>query len=382
MQEPIQKENHSAGAGSARTNGGPPDFRQFISALDLGQHLLRVEKPMDWRDEIGRVSSRSDRPMLFESIKDYPGWNLFTGGLSRPVFFALALGLEPGISRSGLVSAMRHRLTQPCPTVPGQSGPLTEIVREGKEVNLNDLPVPRWNPIDAGRYVGTWHVNITKDPDTGSRNLGIYRMQILSENQATVSVSPHSHLAAHMAKAENSQRSLDMAVAIGIPEPIIIAGAAGLPLGTDELAVAGGLMTRPVEVIKCRTVDLEVPADSELVLEGKIRPSVRVKDGPYMDYAGIPSVNPRAYLFEVTGIMRRQRPIFRGMAVGRPGAEDHQLFALLSQLGLVDFHGSRIRHAMQNALLRRRLFRLFQWTGRFGRLKKRLTGKRGDALCE
>jgi UbiD family decarboxylase len=135
-------------------------------------------------------------------------------------------------------------------------------------------------------------------------------------------------------------------------------------------------------VIKCRTVDLEVPADSELVLEGRIRPGIRVKDGPYMDYAGVPSVNPRAYLFELTAIMRRQSPIFRGMAVGRPGAEDHQLFALLSQMGLVDFHGSRIRQLMQNALLRRRLFRLFQWTGRFGRLKMRLMGKRGDALCE
>jgi UbiD family decarboxylase len=382
MPLPIEKETEPAGAGSDKAGAGPPDFRQFIGALEVGKHLRRVDKPADWRDEIGEVSSRFAGPLLFDSIKDYPGWSLFTGGLARPEFFALALGLEPGISRPGLVSAVRQRLTRPCAPVAVQDGPLTEVVRAGKEANLNDLPVPRWNPIDAGRYVGTWHVNITKDPDTGGRNLGIYRMQILNETQATVSVSPHSHLAMHMAKAEHSQRPLDMAVAIGIPEPIIIAGAAGLPYGTDELAVAGGLLTRPVEVIKCRTIDLEVPADAELVLEGKIRPGVRVKDGPYMDYAGIPSVNPRAYLFDVTAIMRRQRPIFRGMAVGRPGAEDHQLFALLSQLGLVDFHGSRIRQAMQNALLRCGLFRLFQWTGRLGRLKNRLKGKRGDALCE
>ncbi len=377
MQEPLASLSPESLPGQAA--GDVPDFRQFISALDAHQHLVRVDKRADWRSEIGEVSGRSDLPMLFESIQDYPGWRLFTGGLSRPAFFALALGLTPGTGWSALVQTVRERLARPREPITVQDGPVLEVVRLGKEANLNDLPVPRWSPIDAGRYVGTWHVNITKDPGTGSRNLGVYRMQILSENQATVSAWPHSHLAMHMAKAERSQRPLDMAVVIGIPEPLIVAGAAGLPYGTDELAVAGGLMNRPVEVVKCRTVDLEVPANAEIVLEGRIRPGARVKDGPYMDYAGIPSVNPRAYLFELTAILHREGPIFRGTAVGRAGAEDHQLFALLSQLGLVDFHGSTMRQAMQNALLRRGSFRLFQWTGRLGRSKDRLTGKREDA---
>jgi UbiD family decarboxylase len=362
--------------------GGVPDFRQFISALDAHQYLLRVDKRVDWRSEIGEVSRRSDLPMLFESIQGYPGWRLFTGGLSRAAFLALALGMTPDTDWPRLVQTVRERLARPCEPITVQDGPVLEVVRIGREANLNDLPVPRWNPVDAGRYVGTWHANITKDPGTGSRNLGVYRMEILSENQATVSVSPHSHLAMHMAQAERSQRPLEMAVAIGLPEPLIVAGAAGLPYGTDELAVAGGLINGPVEVVECRTVDLEVPADAELVLEGRIRPGARVKDGPYMDYAGIPSVNSQAYLFEVTAMLHRQEPIFRGTAVGRAGAEDHQLFALLSQLGLVDLHGSTTRQAMQDALLRRRLFRLFQWTGRLGRAKDMLTGKREDASCE
>jgi hypothetical protein len=122
---------------------------------------------------------------------------------------------------------------------------------------------------------------------------------------------------------------------------------------------------------------MEVPAEAEVVLEGKILPGMRVKDGPYLDYAGIPSVNPVAYLFEVTALSWRDKPVFRGMAVGRPGAEDHQLFTILSRLGLLDFHGSRIRRKLQNALVKRKFFRSFQWTGRLGYYKRKLTGKTG-----
>jgi 2,5-furandicarboxylate decarboxylase 1 len=349
-------------------------LREFISALEKAGLLKRVREPVDWRFEIGQRSAQSDSPMLFESVKDYPDWQVFTGGLSRLECIALALGVEAGISQSGLVRILRERLAKPSPPVIAEKGAVAETVRVGSEVDLSELPAPWWSEIDAGRYVGTWHVNISKDPETGSRNLGVYRMQVLNRNQTTVSVSPHSHLARHMEKCERAGRPLEMAVPIGVAEAVVVAGSAALPFGVDELEAAGSLMKQPVEVIKCRTVDLEIPANSELALEGRILPGERVKDGPYLDYAGIPSVNRRAYLFEVTAILRRVRPIFRGMAVGRAGAEDHQLFAVLAQLGLLNFHGSQIRQKMQNTLLRAGLFRPFQWTGRIGLLKKRFKG--------
>jgi 4-hydroxy-3-polyprenylbenzoate decarboxylase len=349
------------------------NLRQFISALDEAGSLHRISEQVDWRVQLGQMSQQSGSPMLFEAVKDYPHWKIFTGGFSRLRFIAVALGLDAGISKRELILAMRERLTKPLPPILTRQRAVDTFLTD-KKVNLFDLPVPQWSEIDAGRYVGTWHINITKDPETLTRNLGIYRMLILNKNQTTLSVSPRSHLAMHMEKAERAGHPLEMAVAIGVAEPIIMAAAAALPNATDELTVAGGLMCRPVEIVKCNTVDLEVPADSELVLEGKIIPGERVNDGPYMDYAGIPSVNPKAYLFHVTAVSWRDQPIFRGMAVGRPGAEDHQLFVLLSQIGLLDFHGSRIRRALQGALIRHRLFRPFQWVGRFGLLKKRLKG--------
>jgi len=350
-----------------------PGLREFIAGLDHTGLLVRRTAPTDWRFQLGELSRQSDSPLLFERIKDYPGYKLFTGGLSSIPSIALALGLEPATPQLELVRVLKGRLSRPQPTLEVRTGLPPTTSATGSQVKLYNLPVPWWSEIDAGRYVGTWHLNITKDPETGKRNAGIYRMQVLSENQTTVSVSPRSHLAMHLEQCERARRPLEMAVAIGVAEPLIMAAAAALPYGTDELTVAGGFLTQPVEVAKCRTVDLEAPANAEIVLEGKILPGAWVTDGPYLDYAGIPSVNPRAFLFEVTAVTSREQPIFRGMAVGRRGAEDHQLFALLSRLGLVDFHGSHFRQRLQNILLRRRCFRLFQWAGRVGYWKGRLT---------
>ena len=347
------------------------DLRDFIRSLDQAGFLVRVNDSVDWRYEIGRISSDTNRPLLFQNIKGYPNHQVFTGGLLRIPFVALALGMAQDTPRAVVIRTLRERMQQPRTPVMVASGPAAERITVGREVDLHSLPAPWWNETDGGRYIGTWHANLTKDPETGERNAGVYRMQVIGANQTTVSVSPKSHLALHMHKAEQAQRPLEMAVAIGVAEPIVVAAGAAFPYGTDELAVAGGLMGQAVEMVNCRTIALDVPANSEIVLEGVIRPGVRVRDGPYVDYAGIPSVNPKAYLFEVSAITQRDKPIFRGAAVGRPGAEDHQVYALLADLGLVDFHGSRVRQTMQTALLRWRLYRLFQWTGRLGFLKPR-----------
>jgi 4-hydroxy-3-polyprenylbenzoate decarboxylase len=221
----------------------------------------------------------------------------------------------------------------------------------------------------------TWHLNISRDPETGTRNVGVYRMQIIAPNQTTVSVSPGSHLALQIRKAERKDEALPLAVAIGVDERLVISAASAPAYGIDEYALAGGLAGRPIELIRCATQPLEVPADSEIVIEGFIKPGIRVQDGPFLDYAGIPSTNHNGHLFEATALLFRSNFIFRGTAVGRPGAEDHQLYSVLSHLRLADFHGSRIRHSMQTFLLRRRAFKLFQMTGRIGQLTRGKTSK-------
>ena len=356
--------------------GESTGLRHFIQRLSDNGRLVRVKKPTEWRFEIGRMTRQSRSPLLFENIREYPGQQVFTNGLSDIDSIALALGFEAGRSRKSLLTEARRRMASPLKPEIVQTSTVFENIISARELNLLQLPVPHWSYKDRARYLGTWHINVTKDPETGSRNIGVYRMQLLGPTRATVSASPSSHLARQFAKAEKQGRSLPMAVAIGVSEAVVIAAAAAYPDGMDEYDLAGALQQLPVSLISCQSAPLEVPADSEIVIEGAIQPFVRVQDGPYFDYTGTPNTNPNAFLFEATRLMHRSNPIFRGAAIGVPGAEDHQLFAFLAALNLVDFHGSRLKQTVQNFLLKQRLFRVFQFSGKIGPLLRRKSSTR------
>lgn len=358
---------------STECGGACADLRAFIQELEAAGRLVRVKTAVDWKFALGKMARTCRAPLLFENITGYPGQPVFTNGLCDAACIAIALGLNAGVSRENLVKEAKWRATHPIDPVVVESGPVLENIVEEDDIDLRKLPVPWWSERDAGRYLGTWHVNVTKDPKTHARNVGVYRMQLLGRTQATVSASPASHLSRHLAKSEKEGRPLPMAVAIGVSEVVMMAAAAACPAGMDEYCMAGALQQRPVELVRCETVDIEVPARSEIVIEGQIQPDVRVQDGPYFDYTGKTNTNPRAYLFVATRVTFRNDPIFRGTSIGMPGAEDHQLFALLAELGLVDFHGSRLKQAAQNLLLRRRLFRGFQLAGELGAM---LSGKK------
>ncbi len=342
------------------------ELREFIDLLSKERLLRRVDREVDWRFELGEISRNNQVPLLFERIKDYPGHRVFTNGMSSISSMAMALGLGPEKRWRTLITEARRKAAALIePTVVDQ-GPALENIVPAPEIDFLDFPIPQWSSDDGGRYIGTWHINVTRDLETGSRNLGVYRMEVLGPNQATVSTSPNSHLARHVAKAEKAGRPLEMAVAIGTPEAVMMAAAAGAPYEMDEYGLAGGLQGESIRLVRCGTVNLEVPADSEIVIEGLIKPGVRVQDGPYFDYAGTANTNPYAFLFEATRLMFRTNPIFRGTAVGRAGAEDQQVFSVLSELGLFDFHGSRPKHHILAYLVKRRFFEAFQLAGRTG----------------
>lgn len=345
------------------------DLRQFIVSLEEKGYLKRVKNVTDWKYEIGSIARKEkNNAILFENIKDYNEFRLFTGGLSGIPQIAIALGLEPQIKIIDLIKIIKCRAVSPILPKLLDTNPFEYKTFEGNFVNLYDLPVPWWNELDRGRYIGTWHINVTKSYSNYSRNVGVYRMEIVGKNQTTVSVSSGSDLAAHMKIAETLEKDLELAVAVGVSETIVMAAAAALPRGNDEFTVAGGFEKKAIELIKCKTVDLEVPLTAEIVMEGVLKKNVRIKDGPYFDYTGTQSINPNAYLFEIRLLKYRNRPIFRGMSVGVSGAEDHILFRILSNIGLVNFHGSRVRQRIQNVLLKKGYYRLFQKTGKIGKI--------------
>ena len=342
------------------------DMRSFIDCLQKRGQLRRIDRQVDWKYELGAMTREAQVPLLFENIKDYPGHQVFTNGLIHLSSIALALGMESGTSRKDLVKELRRRITTPVPPARVTNGPVLENIVEELQLDLLKFPVPHWNKSDAGRYIGTWHVNISRDPEDRSYNLGVYRMQVLGPRQATISTSSKSHLGIHFAKSEAMGKPLETAVAIGVSEAVFMAAGAGYPCGKDEYELAGALQGKSVNLVKCEDVDLEAPADTEILIEGHIKPRVRVLDGPYFDYAGKATTNPKAFLFEATRMMFRSKPIFRGAVVGYPGAEDIQLFSALSEVGLFDFHGSRLRRGLQIFFLKEGFFRAFQFAGRIG----------------
>jgi UbiD family decarboxylase len=342
---------------SVRTEAG--SLRAFIHAIEGAGRLVRVLEPVHWRYELGRMARASKSSLLFENIVDYPGQRVFTNGLRDVSLIGIALGLGTRWGREQLIVEARHRAAMQMASQIVEHGPVMENVIEGDAVDLTRFPVPHWNEQDCDRYIGTWHINVTSDPETGARNVGLYRMQLLGARRATVSTSPGSHLAQHVAKAERVGDPLPMAMAIGVGEATIMAAAAGCPLGVDEFAVAGGFRGWALDLVRCGTVDLDVPADAEIVVEGFIHPNVRVQDGPYFDYTGTVNTNPNAFLFEATRVMHRDGAIFRGTSIGVPGAEDHQLLAILAEIKLLDFHGSNVKKSFQDMVLRERFRR---WT--------------------
>jgi UbiD family decarboxylase len=341
-------------------------IRDFISLLEEAGELVRIIEEVDWKYDIGdrtreaQADNARNKALLFENIRDYHGSRVFTNGLGSFGRIALALGLDPLTPRKKLASIFSQRISHPIEPVLTGDGAFRENILTGDALDLAVLPVPWWNRLDGGRYVGTWHLNLTKDQETGARNVGVYRMQLLNSRQAAISYSDGSDIAHHIAQAEKREEPLEMAVAIGVDEVLVMAASAAFPRGVDEFYPAGGLKTRAIELTKCRTVDIEVPASAEIIIEGHILPRQRVAEGPFVDYLGNVTQNPTAAVFEASCMMYRNNPVFRGAAVGMPGAEDHILFSLLSSASRLDFHGSGAKQDFQNIMFRKGLYKTLQ----------------------
>lgn len=306
-----------------------PDLRAFIAKLDSIGELARVRQEVDWDCEVGAwlrhaIDMRPPGPaVLFENIKGYDkSYRIFAGAVATARRFATALELDPETPVRDLVNVFKDRIGARIRPILVDTGPVKECIHTGSEVDVLEFPTPFWTPRDGGRFIGTWHGVLSKDAVTGRRNMGTYRVQIQGRNLCSVGFLPQAHLGYHFAQRAEPGQTLDVAVIIGADETIPMAAASGLPLGVDEYEAAGGLRLEPVELVKCETVDLEVPANAEIVLEGKLHTDRRVPEGPFGEYTGYHGGSIRMRpVIEVTGIMHRKDPIYRGSLAGKPPTE-------------------------------------------------------------
>lgn len=316
------------------------DLRDFIDTLDEKGHLKRIAVEVDPILEMAEINDRVVKEggpaLLFETPKGSSVkccLNLF-GSFER-MKLALEVDdldrigermlefLEPEIPTGffGKLKALPKlkRLADFLPKYV-KSGPCKEvIIRDNPSLDI--LPILKTWPMDGGRFI-TLPMVFTKDPETGSRNCGMYRMQVYDGRTTGMHWHMHKDGARHFRKAEELGTRLPVAVAIGSDPAVMYSSTAPLPPDIDEMLLAGFLRENPVEMVKCETSDIEVPANSEIVLEGYCEPGERRTEGPFGDHTGYYSLSDEFPVFHLECITMRKDAIYPATIVGKPPMED------------------------------------------------------------
>jgi 4-hydroxy-3-polyprenylbenzoate decarboxylase len=315
-----------------------PDLRAWIKLLEREGELVRVTAEVDPHLEVTEIVDRvvkADGPaLLFENPKgsEHPLLvNQF--GTERRMCLALDAGSLDEVGRrlgevlemqppQGLAEKVRglKKLKSIADSQPKRvrGGPVQEVVRTGDQVDLGALPIQTCWPGDAAPFI-TLPAVITKDPHTGGRNVGMYRMQLLDARTTAMHWQIHKDGRADYLLADGR---LEVAVALGLDPVTTYAASAPLPKHVDELMLAGFLRGEAVELVPCKTVDLEVPANAEIVLEGYIAKDELTTEGPFGDHTGYYSPAEPFPVFHVDAVTMRRGAIYPSIVVGKPPAED------------------------------------------------------------
>jgi len=316
----------------------PRDLRDWIRLLEREGELVRVAVEVDPDLEITEIVDRTVKAggpaLLFERPKGSEHALLINQfGSERRMCLAFgAASLDEVAERlqtivemqppQGLADKVRGllKLKSIADSVPRtvRSGPCQEIVLEGEAVDLGLLPVQRCWPGDPAPFL-TLPAVITKDPRTGTRNVGMYRMQKIDARSTFMHWQVHKDGRMDYLAADGR---LEVAVALGLDPVSAYAASAPLPKHVDELMLAGFLRGEPVELVRARTVDLEVPAHAEIVLEGYVERGDEGIEGPFGDHTGYYSPPEPFPVFHLTAMTMRREAIYPSIVVGRPPAED------------------------------------------------------------
>ncbi|MBK6867531.1 MAG: phenylphosphate carboxylase subunit beta [Burkholderiales bacterium] len=312
------------------------DLRTYIEACRQADELKVVSAPVDWNLEISHISKlveeRKGPALLFENIKGYDT-PVFTGAFATTKRLAIMLGLphqlsmcesaqawmKKSISAEGLIKAREVK-----------DGPVLENVLTGDDVNLERFPVPKFFPLDGGRYIGTMVFVVLRDPETGETNLGTYRMQMLDQKTCGVQILPGKRGERIMKKYAKLGKKMPAAAVIGC-DPLIFMAGTLMHKGANDFDITGTVRGQPAEYLMAPLTGLPVPAGAEIVLEGEIDPNHFRQEGPFAEYTGYytdelhhPILKPA---LEVKQILHRNQPILWATGQGRPVTDVHMLLA-------------------------------------------------------
>jgi len=322
------------------------DLRAFIKRLEKEGELKRIPVEVDPVLEIAEITDRVSKEMgpalLFENPKGSEHPLLINAfGSYRRMNLALAVeSLEEVAARieelleikapEGMLDKLKMlpKLADLANFIPKtvRSGACQEVVKT-EDFSLLDFPILQCWPQDAGRFI-TLPLVFSKDPKTGKRNCGVYRMQVFDKTTTAMHWQTHKHGAQHFREARRvkggtgEEGRIEVAVAIGADPAVIFSGIVPLPDDLDEMMFAGFLRRKSVDMVPCKTVALEVPANAEIVLEGYVELDELRQEGPFGDHTGFYSLADDYPVFHVNCVTHRKKPIYQTIIVGKPPQED------------------------------------------------------------
>jgi len=301
------------------------DLQEYLGRLEEAGKLHHVRKPVDPAWEVAAVTrhmferySWADRKALYFDRVGQSEFPLVVGAVGgSPSIYALALNTTVDEIPSVWEKAQRDPIE---PEIV-KTGLCKEVMAQGPDLDIGILPHAVWTPSrDPGPFI-TAPLVVTKEPETGSRNIGTYRLQVKGPSKLGIFMGHEKHGARHLRKYEAMGKDMPVAIVIGADPAVTLASVTKFAYGTDEYRVAGGLRGEPLPMVKCETVDLEVPADAEIVLEGIIPNGVREEEGPFGEYTGYMGVHGLAPVIELTCMTRRRNPLYQAFLSQMPPSE-------------------------------------------------------------
>jgi UbiD family decarboxylase len=308
------------------------DMRQWMAQLEQHGELRRIAAEVDWDREIGAVTRRAlekkGPALLFENIKGYTNGRctkLFASGLGARSRLALALDMPHDAPNRDLVQLVMKKNRETLPPVIVGSGPVKDVILRGDAIDQTEFPVPKWHYLEGGRYIHTFTSIVTRDPETRVMNVGMYRGMIGKKDTAPfLLIKGGQHWGQHFVKWAARGEPMPVACVIGWDPIMSFLSGSPLPAGVCEWDVMGAYRGEPAQLVRCETVDLEVPASAEIVIEGFISddPATYEKEGPFGEFTGyvsdLPTLRPS---MKITCITHRRDPIFCGSLEGTlPGS--------------------------------------------------------------
>ncbi len=308
-------------------------MRDFVELAEKRGLLHRITQEVDWDLELSHIAKLNEEKqgpaLLFEKVKDYDS-PVITSVCTTTQRLALIMGQPLDSTMVDLMKVWVEKNEQKIPPKWVDSGPCKENIMMGDEVDLFKFPAPKFYPRDGGRFFGTAHFVVTKDPETGWINVGTYRLQLFEENHLGTQFIKGKHADIMLKKYQAMGKPMPVAVVVGCDPLLFLMGAARVSAFESEYDLAGAIRGEPIEVVKTETNDLPVPAAAEIVVEGEVDADAFMEEGPFGEYTSYYSgvgTEPRNYI-DVKCITHRDNPIFWSTTVGRAVTDTHMTMAL------------------------------------------------------